>query len=176
MTAFELGDLFGGVDAGRVLDHREGHRHLALELVGHAHHGHLGDRRVGLHGLLDLAGAQAVAGDVDHVVGAAEDLVVAGVVLDAPVEAGIHQRLLEQREVGGHEALVVAPHGGQAARRQRRHDADDALLVGAALGAVVAEQAHVVAIHREAGEPSCTSCFSTPGISDSMAQPVSVCQ
>jgi hypothetical protein len=42
-----------------------------------------------LHGFLDLARAEAVAGDVDDVVGAAEDEVVAVVVLDAPVEGGI---------------------------------------------------------------------------------------
>ena len=91
-----------------------------------------------------------MTGDVDHVVGTAEDFVVAGVVLDAPVEAGIHLRFLEEREVGGDEALVVAPDGGQATGRQRRHDADDALFVGTALTAVVAEQAHVEAIRRKA--------------------------
>jgi hypothetical protein len=35
-----------------------------------------------------------MAGDVDHVVGTAEDGEVAVVVLDRPVEGGINQRLL----------------------------------------------------------------------------------
>jgi hypothetical protein len=80
-----------------------------------ADHGHFGDGTVALHGLLDLARAEAVAGDVDDVVGAAEDVVVALLVLDAPVEGGIDLRLLEQAEIGADEALVVTPDGRQAA-------------------------------------------------------------
>jgi hypothetical protein len=41
---------------------------------------------VAADGLFDLAGAQAVSGHVDHVVGAAQDEVVAVLVADAPVE------------------------------------------------------------------------------------------
>src|SRR2546430_6854355 len=70
--------------------------------------------------LLDLARAEAVAGDVDHVVGAAEDEVVPVLVADSPVEGGVDQLALEVLEVGLHEALVVAPHRAHAARRQRR--------------------------------------------------------
>ena len=51
---------------------------------------HLGDVRVRVDRLLDLARAEAVAGDVDHVVGAAEDEVVAVLVADAPVEGRVH--------------------------------------------------------------------------------------
>src|SRR5947207_5803365 len=58
--------------------------------------------------LLDLARAEAVAGDVDHVVGAAEDEVVPVLVADSPVEGGVDQLVLEVLEVGLHEALVVA--------------------------------------------------------------------
>ena len=64
----------------------EGHRDLALERIGDADDRDLGDVRMARDALLDLARAEAVAGDVDHVVGAAEDEVVAVVVADAPVE------------------------------------------------------------------------------------------
>jgi hypothetical protein len=75
----------------RVLQHREGHRDLALERVGHADHRDLGDVRVAGDALLDLARAQPVAGDVDDVVGAAEDEEVAVLVADAPVEGAVDQ-------------------------------------------------------------------------------------
>jgi hypothetical protein len=72
-----------------VLQHGKGHRHLALELVGHAHHGHFGHIRVAGDALFDFARAQAVAGDVDDVVGAAQDEEVAVLVADAPVEGAV---------------------------------------------------------------------------------------
>src|SRR5690242_20794259 len=53
------------------------------------------------------------------------DVCSSDLVLDAPVEGGIDQGILEQAEVGLDEAVVVAPDGGQAARRQRRQHADD---------------------------------------------------
>jgi hypothetical protein len=60
------------VDAG--LEHDEAERHLALQLVGDADHRAFGD--VGMRGqhLLHRAGRQAVAGDVDDVVGARHDV------------------------------------------------------------------------------------------------------
>ncbi len=64
----------------------EGHRDLALQRIGHADHRDLGDVRMARDALLDLARAEPVAGDVDDVVGAAEDEVVAVGVADAPVE------------------------------------------------------------------------------------------
>ena len=75
--------------APRVLGDHEGHRHLALQRVGDADHRDLGDVRMAGDALLDLARAQAVAGDVDDVVGAAEDEEVAVVVADAPVEGAV---------------------------------------------------------------------------------------
>ena len=135
----------------RVLEHRERDRDLALERVGHADHRALGDRRVAGDRLLDLARAEPVAGDVDHVVGPPEDEVVAVVVADAPVEGRVDEPVRDRVEVGVDEALVVAPHRLHAARRQRRHDRDDALLVGADLGAgALVEQSDVVAVHRHA--------------------------
>jgi hypothetical protein len=99
MTAFSSASgAASGVATDRVLHHGEGHRHLALELIGDAdHRAPRRWRRCGSDRLLDLAGAQAVAGDVDDVVGAAEDEVVAVLVADAPVEGGID--LLAGKEV-----------------------------------------------------------------------------
>ena len=77
--------------------------------IGDADHRDLGDVRMRLHRLLDLARAEAVAGDVDHVVGAAEDEVVAVVVACPPVERRVDQLARERREIGRDEALVVAP-------------------------------------------------------------------
>src|SRR5262249_38738351 len=58
---------------------------LALDLVRVADHGGLGHGRVADQGALDLGGAEAVAGDVDHVVDAAGDPVVAVLVAAAAV-------------------------------------------------------------------------------------------
>ena len=57
---------------------------LALEVVRAADHRGLGDGRVGDQRALDLGRAHAVAGDVDHVVDAAGDPVVAVLVAPAP--------------------------------------------------------------------------------------------
>jgi hypothetical protein len=54
-------------------------------------------------------------------------VVVALLVLDRPVEGGIHQRILEQGEIGTDETFVLAPDGGEATGRQGRHDGGDAL-------------------------------------------------
>jgi len=63
--------------SGGVFDGAEAHRYLALEFVVQAHHGDFDDGRMRLQGLLDFPGAEAVAGGVDDVVGAAEDEKVA---------------------------------------------------------------------------------------------------
>ena len=140
-------------DEVRILQHREGHRHLALELVGHAHHRHLGHGRMAGDALLDLARAEAVAGHVDDVVGAAEDEEVAVLVAHAPVEGGVDPLAGQLFPVGADEAGVVAPHGLHAARGQRAFDADHALDVAAGefLTGLVVQQLDVVAVHRLAG-------------------------
>ncbi len=98
-----------------------------------------------------------MARHVDDVVRAAEDEIVAVLVADAPVEGRVRLLPRHALPVGRDEALVVAPDGGHAARRQRTADGDHALGVGADLfsrhGVV---QAHVVAVDRHAGraEPS----------------------
>jgi hypothetical protein len=71
----------------RLHRHEDDHR-LALELVGAAHGGGLGDRDgVRDQRALDLGGADAVAGDVQHVVDAAHDPEVAVLVERAPSPA-----------------------------------------------------------------------------------------
>src|SRR5690606_8552140 len=65
-------------------------------------------------GALDLGGAQTVAGDVQHVVDAAGDPVVAIRVAPGAVAGEILAR--EGGEIGLDEALVVAPDGAHLAR------------------------------------------------------------
>ena len=65
-------------------------------------------------GALDLGGAEAVAGDVDHVVDAAGDPVVAVVVAAAAVAGEVEPG--KAGEVGLVEAFVVAPDGPRLAR------------------------------------------------------------
>ena len=60
-----------------LLERDEHHQRLALELVGPADGRGFGDRRVRDERALDLGGADAVAGDVEHVVDAADDPEVA---------------------------------------------------------------------------------------------------
>ena len=70
----------------------EGDDRLPLELVGPADDGGLGDRRVADERALDLRGAEAVAGDVEHVVDAAHDPEVAVLVLARPVAGEVDAR------------------------------------------------------------------------------------
>src|SRR5205823_6449401 len=68
-------DLLAGLDAGLDRDVHLGHP--SLHLVLHGHHGRLGDLWNRETRGLDLLRAEAVTGDVDHVVNAAEDAEVA---------------------------------------------------------------------------------------------------
>ena len=141
-----LGGAFGRRDAGRVLDDSEGDGNLALERIGDTDHRNLGDSRVRLHRLLDLARSQTMSGDVDDVVGAAQDKVITVGIAGGPVERGIHLPARNRGEIGLYEALVVAPHRCHAPRRQRRHDRQHAFFAGSDLfpGHLV-QQPHVVA-------------------------------
>ncbi len=67
--------------------------------------------------------------DIDHVVGAPEHEVVAVLVARGPIESRVDHLVGERLVVGVHVALVIAPDGRHRAGRQRRHDAEDALLV-----------------------------------------------
>ena len=71
-----------GVGLLPLLERDEGDERAALEIVGLADRGGLGDGRVAHERALDLGGADAVAGDVEHVVDAPDDPEVA--VLVAP--------------------------------------------------------------------------------------------
>ena len=73
------------VQRAGILEHGKRHGDLALELIGHANHGHLGHIGMAGDALLDLARAQAVSGHVDHVIRAAQDEVVAILVAHRPV-------------------------------------------------------------------------------------------
>ena len=101
----------------RLVTFLEGHERrerLALEFVRLAHHRRLGHRRVIHQRALHLHGADAVAGDVEHVVHPAEDPPVAVVVelgaVAGEVAAG------EPAPVGLPVARVVAVDGAQHPR------------------------------------------------------------
>src|SRR5579883_1326229 len=89
------------------LQHKEAERHLALELVGDAHARAFGDVVVARQHFLDLAGAEAMTGHVDHVVDPRHHRDIAVLVDEARVA-----RLVVAREVGEvdlPEALVGIP-------------------------------------------------------------------
>ena len=82
----------------------------------------LGDRRVAHERALDLGGADAVAGDVEHVVDAADDPEVAVLVAARAVAGEVHVR--DHVPVRLEVALVVAP---ERARHRRPRPLDDEL-------------------------------------------------
>ena len=79
---------------------------LALQVVREADDGGLGHFRMGDQRAFDLGGAHAVAGDVDHVIDAAGDPVIAVLVAPGAVAGEIEAG--EGGEIGLDEALVVA--------------------------------------------------------------------
>ncbi len=90
-----------------------------------------------------------MAGDVDHVVGTAQDEEIAILIAHRPVGGGVEQ-ILEAGEVTLHEALVVAPHRAQAARRQRRlHDQHPFFATRDFRTGPFVDDPDVVAVHRE---------------------------
>ena len=99
--------VLGALDAG--IEHREADRDLALEAVGDADHRAFGHIGMGRQHLFHAAGGEAMAGDVDDVVGAAHDVEVAVLV---PV-AGIGGLVVAGKvvEIGAPVALVVVPTG-----------------------------------------------------------------
>src|SRR5882762_8849452 len=91
---------------------------LALDVVRIADDGRLGDLRVGDQRAFDLGGAEAMAGDVDHIVDPAGDPIEAVGVAARTVTGEIEP--LEGRKIGFDEAFVVAidgsHHAGPGAR------------------------------------------------------------
>src|SRR5690606_16706995 len=108
--AFELLRGGGILEGTRIPRHGEGYGNLSLEGIGHACHGDLGDTGVPRSAFLDLARAQAMAGNVDHVVGTTQDEEVAIPVADSPVEGVVGHPARYTGPVGVDEALVVAPY------------------------------------------------------------------
>src|SRR5205807_8086158 len=95
------------VRLGARARHAEDPRHLALDLVRHAHRRRLGDRRVGDGGRLELGRADPLAGDVQRVVGAAVQEPVAVLVDRGPV--AVRPDAGEAPPVRVEVALRVAP-------------------------------------------------------------------
>ena len=81
----------GAVDARLQNDEADGQ--LALQLVGDADHGALGDVRMRGEHLLHRSGREAVAGDVDDVVGPRHDVDVAVLVDVARVGRLVEARI-----------------------------------------------------------------------------------
>ncbi|MNT57838.1 hypothetical protein D3C72_1952400 [compost metagenome] len=90
-----------------------------------------------------------MAGDIDHIVGAAQDEVVAIGIADAPVEGAVDQLAGNALPVGVDETLVVAPHRLHAAGRQRPLDGNHTLLVGTGqlFAGRFVDQLHGIAVH-----------------------------
>ncbi|MPL84631.1 hypothetical protein SDC9_30596 [bioreactor metagenome] len=102
---------------------------LALELVRVAHDRSLGHRRMGDKRGFDFGRAHAVTRDVDHVIDAAGDPVIAVLVAPAAVAGEVIAAILG--EIGLLEAFVIAPEGAHLARPAVR-DAQHALAFGLA--------------------------------------------
>src|SRR6185437_6416870 len=107
----------GGGVAGWTLAaayHERKHR-LALDLVRLADHGGLGDARVRDQSRLDLHGTQTMSRDIEHIVDAPHDPVVAVLVAVCAV-AGHVVAVVEFLPIRGDVAVVVAPDGTQHGR------------------------------------------------------------
>ena len=84
-----LGELFRiGAGRSRLLQHDERAHGFAGQLVGTADDGGFGNHRIGDQRRFDLHRAQAVAGDVEHVVDAAHDGEIAGLLVAHRAVAG----------------------------------------------------------------------------------------
>ena len=82
--------------------------------MGEAHYSRFGHGRVRHQRRLDLGGAHAVAGDVQHVVHPAGDPVVAILITTAAVAREVHA--VVGREIGLNEALMIAPNRARLPR------------------------------------------------------------
>ena len=134
------------VGLGSRFEYDERAGHLSFDLIVHSDDGALGDRGVASNGGFKGPGGETVAGDVDHVVGAAHDVEIT-VFIDVPaitggVEAG------EGGQIGRDVALVVTPQSRERTGRQGQPDHDVAFRERLDLVPVLVEDAHVVAGHR----------------------------
>ena len=87
---------------------------LALDVVRIADHGGFGDFRMRNECAFDFGGAEAVAGDVDDIIDAAGDPVIAVLVAAAAVAGEVLAGI--GAEIGVDEALVIAIDGAHLAR------------------------------------------------------------
>ncbi|SAA50275.1 Uncharacterised protein [Enterobacter cloacae] len=87
---------------------------LAFDVVRDPNNGGFGNLRMRYQGRFNLRGAQTVAGDVQHVVHAAGDPVIAIFITTRAVAAEVH--VFKGREVGLLEAIVIAEQGPRLAR------------------------------------------------------------
>ena len=162
------GELLAGGDVGT--DGHEREDGLPAHRVVLADHRRLGDRRMVDERRLDLDGGDAVAGDVHHVVDAAEQPVVALLVALGAVAREVHAR--EAAPVGRLVALRVAVDAAQHGRPRPLEDQ---------VAALTERQALAVGVHdigrdareREGGAPGLVSV--TPGSGVMRIWPVSVC-
>ena len=93
---------------------------LALDVVRNADNGGFGNLRMRHQRRFNLRGAQTVAGDVQHVVHASGDPVIAIFITTRAVAAEVH--VFKGREVGLLEAIVIAEQGTRLTRpRVRDH-------------------------------------------------------
>src|SRR5208282_4059565 len=96
----------------RLLQYDEGADRFTGEIVGTADHRGFGNERVGHERRLDLHGPQPVAGDVEHVVDAAHDGEVSGLLVPDRAVAGQIERAAELlRVIRLAVALRVTPDG-----------------------------------------------------------------
>ena len=131
------------------LEHHQGSWNLALHRVGQADDSTFGNRRVGCHSCFQSARGQAVAGNVDDVVGAAHDVDVA-VFVDATAVTG-QVGALNRRQVRIDVAFVVTPHGCECSGRKRQADDDEAFFTRFHFVAGSVDNPHVVAGNRHGG-------------------------
>ena len=122
---------------------------LTLQIIGDADDGAFGHVRVGGQNLFHGPGGEAVAGDVDDVVGARHDVEIA-VLVDV---SGVGGFVIagKARQIAFDEALIVAPQRWQAGGRQRQFHADGAQFSGGQLFAVFVQHVDFVTGHGHAG-------------------------
>src|SRR5262249_57278550 len=98
------------------LEHNKAARHLTLERIGNADDRAFRHVLMGTEYLLNAASREPVPGHVDDVIGAAHDVNVAILVLEAGVSGLVVTRKFT--EVAFSEALVLLPQGRQTGGRQ----------------------------------------------------------
>ena len=143
--AFELERVSRRFDLAHVFEDHKGHGHLAFERIGHAHDGHFSHVGMTRDALFDLARAQTVACDIDHIIGATQNEKVPVLVANTPVEGAVHAAARHRLPIGFDEACVVLPHRLHAPWWQGAFNDDHAFLIRASefSAGVLVEQLHI---------------------------------